>query len=82
LSNYTTVLLTLYLALTLTLSFTPRSLSIQRKMAEASAADDKMKDLKISEPKKKKEAKPPKEKKPQQQKKKVGTTGRWEQTGC
>jgi hypothetical protein len=47
---------------------------IQRKMAEASAADGKMKDLKISETKKKKDGNPQKAaKKPQQQKKKVGT---------
>jgi prolyl-tRNA synthetase len=43
-------------------------------MAEASAADGKMKDLKISETKKKKDGNPQKAaKKPQQQKKKVGT---------
>ena len=50
-------------------------------MAEASAADGKMKDLKISETKKKKDGNPQKAaKKPQQQKKKVrhtmqGTSG-------
>jgi hypothetical protein len=75
LSNHTTAVAVLLLVLILTLIFTLRSLSIQRKMAEASAADG-MKDLKIAEPKKKKEPKPPKaEKKPQQAKKKVGTTG-------
>jgi prolyl-tRNA synthetase len=42
-------------------------------MAEASAADGKMKDLKISETKKKKDGNPKTAaKKPQQQKKKVG----------
>jgi len=44
-------------------------------MAEASAADGKMKDLKISETKKKKDGNPQKAaKKPQQQKKKVRHT--------
>jgi hypothetical protein len=49
-------------------------LRTQRKMAEASAADGKMKDLKISETKKNKKDGAPKTaaKKPQQQKKKVG----------
>jgi hypothetical protein len=44
-------------------------------MAEASAADGKMKDLKISETKKKKDGNPKTAaKKPQQQKKKVSIT--------
>jgi hypothetical protein len=49
------------------------SVHTQRKMAEASAADGKMKDLKISETKKNKKDGNPKTaaKKPQQQKKKV-----------
>lgn len=46
--------------------------SIQSNMAEASAADGQMKDLKISETKKKKDGNPKTAaKKPQQQKKKV-----------
>jgi hypothetical protein len=53
----------------------PRRSSVhtQRKMAEASAADGKMKDLNISETKKSKKDGNPKTaaKKPQQQKKKV-----------
>jgi hypothetical protein len=62
-------------------------LRTQRKMAEASAADGKMKDLKISETKKSKKDGAPKTaaKKPQQQKKKVSvatpaSSGAW--TGC
>jgi hypothetical protein len=63
----------------LTSIFSPRTklceltLHTQRKMAEASAADGKMKDLKISETKKNKKDGNPKTaaKKPQQQKKKV-----------
>ncbi|QRC97045.1 hypothetical protein JI435_308080, partial [Parastagonospora nodorum SN15] len=49
------------------------SVHTQRKMAEASAADGKMKDLKISETKKNKKDGNPKTaaKKPQQQKKKI-----------
>jgi hypothetical protein len=69
----------LYIFLALTLLFLFRKkpcgleLRTQRKMAEASAADGKMKDLKISETKKNKKDGTPKTaaKKPQQQKKKV-----------
>lgn len=57
-----------FLVLVLTLAF----VLIRYTMAEASAADGKMKDLSLNETKKK-EAKPPKAaKKPQQPKKKVG----------
>lgn len=66
----------LYIAL-ITLVIARRAVGVSEfwnyfNMAEASAADGKMKDLKISETKKKKDGNPQKAaKKPQQQKKKV-----------
>lgn len=59
------------------ISFLARYRYLSDNMAEASAADGKMKDLKISEVKKsKKDGAPAKAaKKPQQQKKKVGLHG-------
>jgi hypothetical protein len=68
--------LRLFLQLALTLKSLKESVSgvglhTPRKMAEASAADGKMKDLKISETKKsKKDGNPKKAAKPQQQQKK------------
>jgi hypothetical protein len=78
-SNLLAISIILFSCSTLTLIFYHRLLcgfrpNNHRKMAEASAADGKMKDLKISETKKKKDGNPQKAaKKPQQQKKKVGT---------
>jgi hypothetical protein len=78
-SNLLAISIVLLSCSTLTLIFYNRVLRGFRsnnyhKMAEASAADGKMKDLKISESKKKKDGNPQKAaKKPQQQKKKVGT---------
>lgn len=77
------LLLTFSLALLLILCSSPRRLSVQRKMAEASAADGQMKDLKISETKKKKDGNPQKAaKKPQQPKKKVGILSYTKGTAC
>ena len=74
---FVTTLLTLT-ALFLAIQILQRVLPpTQPTMAEASAADGKMKDLKISETKKKKDGNPQKAaKKPQQQKKKVRNPAR------